>query len=496
MIDYPTFCQIHSLQKHAGLNSWQIAQELDLHPATVSRWLKQASYTQRKPVKRASRLDPHKGTIVRLLQRHDYSATQILRQLREAGYEGGFTILKDFVRQVRPPGKPAYLTLSFEPGECAQVDWGSAGSIQIGSTRRRLSFFVMVLCHSRMIYVEFTLSETQEQFLSCHEHAFEYFGGCPKRVMIDNLKSAVLSHPAGQSAVYHPRYMDFARHYGFEPCACNVRAPNEKGRVENGVGYVKKNFLRGLEPGPFEAINPAVRIWLDTVANLREHGSTRKRPIDLHVVERPALIGLCAAPYDAGVSRIVQTSAQFRVTFETNRYSVPAEYASRRVTLRVYPERLVIYHEHQLIAEHPRRYDRHQDCLIADHQRKLLGQKRKAREQQHLMHLLRLAPHADEYYRQLEARRLNPAVHIRKIIALSEIYGEEATGRAIEDALEFQAFSSEYIANILDQRTRNLPEPGALHLTRREDLLDLELPEPDLSIYDTTKPSSEKENPS
>jgi hypothetical protein len=105
------------------------------------------------------------------------------------------------------------------------------------------------------------------------------------------------------------------------------------------------------------------------------------------------------------------------------------------------------------------------------------------------MHLLRLAPHADEYYRQLEARRLNPAVHIRKIIALSEIYGEEATGRAIEDALEFQAFSSEYIANILDQRTRNLPEPGALHLTRREDLLDLELPEPDLGIYDTTEPA-------
>jgi len=204
MIDYSTYCQIHSLQKHAGLNSWQIAQELDLHPATVSRWLKQASYTQRKPVKRASRLDPHKGTIVRLLQRHDYSATQILRQLREAGYEGGFTILKDFVRQVRPPGKPAYLTLSFEPGECAQVDWGSAGSIQIGSTRRRLSFFVMVLCHSRMIYVEFTLCETQEQFLLCHEHAFEYFGGCPKRVMIDNLKSAVLSIRRGKARSITP----------------------------------------------------------------------------------------------------------------------------------------------------------------------------------------------------------------------------------------------------------------------------------------------------
>ena len=484
MIDYATFCRIHALHEQEGLNIAQIAREVGRHPETVSRWLKQPNYTTRKAATRSSLLDPYKGAIVRLLRHHDYSAAQILQRIREAGYHGGYTVVKDYVRQVRPPQQTAYLTLSFEPGECAQVDWGTAGVVTVGSTRRRLSFFVMVLCYSRMLYVEFTLAETQEHFLACHEHAFEYFGGCPKRVMVDNLKSAVLSHPAGQPVIYHPRYLDFAGHYGFDISACNVGAPNEKGRVENGVRYVKTNFLRGLGLDTFEPINPAARVWLDTIANVRIHGATHKRPIDLFKIERPALLSLPAAPYDIGINRTITANAQFRVTLDTNRYSVPSEYASRRLNLRVYPERLVVYHDQKLIAEHTRRYDRHQDYLNPDHQRELLQQRRRAREQQLLRHLLRLSSRAEDYYRQLEARRLNPTVHIRKIVALCEIYGDEPVGRAIEDALEYQAFSSEYIANILEQRARQLPEPGALHLTRREDLLELELPEPDLSIYD------------
>lgn len=493
MIDYATFCRIHAMHKQEQLSIPQIGRALRLHPETVSRWLKRPSYQNRKRAKRSSRLDPYKPTIVRLLNQHDYTATQILQRIQEAGYEGGYTIVKDFVRKVRPPRKTAYLTLSFAPGDCAQVDWGYAGAVNVGSTRRRLSFFVMVLCYSRMLYVEFTLAETQEHFLACHEHAFEYFGACPKRIMVDNLKSAVLSHPAGRPAVYHPRYMDFAAHYDFEICACNVGAPNEKGRVENGVRYVKTNLLNGLELDQFAPVNPAARQWLDTVANVRVHRATHKRPVDLYKSERPAMQPLPTAPYDVGVNRVVTASSRFRVTLDTNRYSVPSEYASRRLTMRVYPQRLFIYHDHKLIAEHPRRYDRRQDYLNPDHQRALLLQRRRARDQQHLRHLLRLSPCAEEYYRQMEARRLNPTVHIRKIIALTEIYGEDAVGRAIEDALEYHAFSSEYIANILEQRTRQLPEPGALHLTRGEDLLDLELPEPDLSIYDTEETNTEED---
>ena len=269
MITYEIWCRIHTLHKEQGLTATQISGELHLHRDTVAHWLTQRTWERRKPGKRPSKLDPYKGQIVRLIERHPYSARQLLAQLRDQGYQGGYSILKEFVAQVRPPKQKAFLSLHFEPGECAQVDWGHAGTIAVGNTRRRMSFFVMVLGHSRMLYVEFTLAQTLEHFLACHQNAFTAFGGAPEYLMIDNLKSAVLAHPPGGPVVYHPRYLDFARHYGFEPRACNVRAAHEKGRVERAVGYVRKSFLQGLDLEQFAPINPAARHWLDTVANAR-----------------------------------------------------------------------------------------------------------------------------------------------------------------------------------------------------------------------------------
>ena len=199
-------------------------------------------------------LDPFKPRITRLLDTHPYSAQQIFQRLREEGYRGGVTILRDYVRRIRPTKRPVYLKLHFAPGECAQVDWGAYGTVAVGNTRRRLSFFVMVLAYSRQMFVEFTVSQTMEHFLACHEHAFAAFGGVPAKIMVDNLKSAVLQRLAGVAPVFNPRYLDFARHHGFAIAACNVARGNEKGRVESGVGYVKKNFLRGLELTDFSAI--------------------------------------------------------------------------------------------------------------------------------------------------------------------------------------------------------------------------------------------------
>lgn len=295
----------------------------------------------------------------------------------------------------------------------------------------------------------------------------------------------MLSHPAGQPALFNPRYIDFANHYGFEVRACNVGAANEKGRVENGVRYLRRSFLNGLELDEFAPINHACRHWLDTVANVRVHGETHCRPLDLFEEERPTLLPLPLAPYDVGLSCPITASSRFRITLETNRYSVPSEYAGARLTLRRYPDKLLVYHQHSLIAEHVRSYERRRDLLHSDHERKLLAQRRRGREQQLLMQLMRISGRAEEFIAGLQSRRLNAPVHIRKIVALAEIYGGDELARAIDDALEYHAFSSEYIANILEQRARKLPEPGALHLTRREDLLDLELPEPDLSIYET-----------
>ena len=288
----------------------------------------------------------------------------------------------------------------------------------------------------------------------------------------------------GQAPVFNPRYLDFSRHMGFNIAACNVRKGNEKGRVENGVGYVKKNFLNGLDIPDFSAVNPAARHWLDRIANVRVHGETHEQPIVRFESEKKALQPLPAQPYDVSIIHTVRASNRFRVVLDTNRYSVPAEYASTPLTLKAYPDRLLVYHQDKLIAQHVRRYDRHLDFELPDHPRELLTQRRKADEQTLLRRFLTLSPRAEHFYQELQHKNLNTRHHLRQILALSEIYGTDKVARTIDDALAFKVFRSEYIANILEQRMRKLPEPGALHLTRSQDLLDLELTEPSLAVYD------------
>jgi len=483
VLDYETFCQIKDHLGRQHLSAAQTARALGLDIRTVAKWAEVEQFHPRKSVERVSKLDAFKGQIVRWLDAHPYSAQQIYQRLCESGYSGGRTIVKDYVHRIRVRPSAAFLKLDFAPGEAAQVDWGEYGSIAVGGARRRLSFFLMVLCHSRRMYLEFTVSQTMEFFLQCHENAFAAFGGVTKRVMVDNLKSAVLQRLVGQAPVFNPKYLDFSRHWGFEITACNVRSGNEKGRVENGVGYVKKNFLAGLELADFSALQPAAQLWVDTVADVRMHESTHQRPIDQFEEERAKLQPLNPAGFDLARVTSVRATKQFRVALDSNHYSVPARYAGQLLTLKTYAERVCIFDREQLVARHKRSMDRHQDIEDPEHAQVLVAQRKSAREQRLLVQFLALSPRAQAYLEGLEIKRINAREHMRKIMALAEIHGKEAVCRALDDGLELQAFSSEYIANILAARRRVGVEPAALQLTRRMDLLDLEMPEPDLSIY-------------
>lgn len=489
MISYTVFCQLRELADQKHLTATQIAQELSLDPRTVAFWMNRPAYQQRQRVKRPSKLDAFKGTVVTMLERYPYTAQQVLQELKTKGYTGGYSILKEFVCLVRPVRKPAFLMLEFAAGQCAQADWGSYGSIIVGSTRRRLYFFVMVLCYSRLMYLEFTLSQGMEQFLTCHRHALEFFGGSPAKVMIDNLKTGVLEHLPGLPPRFNPRYLDFAAHYGFTPVACQPRKGNEKGRVENGIGYVKKNFLDGLDIPSFTALHPAGRNWMDTVANVRLHGETKCKPIERFVQEKSVLRPLPAIAYDCAVVKPTSANGCCRVIVDTNRYTVPHLYASQKLLLKVYPDQLLLYHREKLIATHPRSYDRRQDIRNPDHIQQLQAQRLRAREQTFLQAFLSWGLPAEIYARRLQEKRLNGPHHIQKIVALSQIYGVEKVARALDDALQFEAFGCEYIANILEQRERQPVVPSPLHLTRRQDLLDLDLPQADLNLYEIKSPS-------
>jgi len=230
-------------------------------------------------------------------------------------------------------------------------------------------------------------------------------------------------------------------------------------------------------------VNPAARQWINTVANVRIHGETKKKPVDLFQQEMASLSPLPQYPYDTATISQIRASKQFRVTLDTNRYSVPAEYAGAKLTMKASSDRICLYHDNKLIARHVRSYERQLDIEDPDHPKALLAQKRRAKDQKILMRFLTLSKGAESYYRGLQERRLNLRHHLRQIVGLSEICGEDRVARAIEDALELKAFSSEYIANLLEQRRRFTQEPGALHLTRGEDLLELDIEPPNMNIY-------------
>ena len=323
-----------------------------------------------------------------------------------------------------------------------------------------------------------------ESFLSAQQNGFLYFGGLCAEVMVDNCKTAVLTHPTGGAPTFHPRSIDFAQHWGFQIKACSPRQPQQKGRVESAVAYIKGNFLNGLQLHSLESLNQQVRLWLDTVANVRIHAPTQRPPEEMFREEIPKLRPLHHQAYEACQYLNVIANNRARVTFETNRYSVPPGSASQCLLLKVYPERLMLFNaKDQTVAVHRRVYDRHQDEELPEHLAALEAQRRQSRHQQQWVRFVNLSPVAESYYRALEPRRENPRHQLLKILALAEHYGVEAVDRALRDALALEAYGCEYIANLLHQRSRPLEEPGVLHLTRASDQLELELPPPDLSVY-------------
>ena len=488
MIDYATWCAIRDgIANH--LSTGQLAESLGLDIKTVRHWIGRP-YTPRVRVRRTSKLDPFKGRIVGWLDAHPFTAQQVFQRLLDAGYTGGISIVKDYVHTIRPRRREAFLTLAFAPGEVAQVDWGEWGTIAVGNTRRRLSFFVMVLAWSRQMYVEFFLSQSMEQFLAAHVNAFQALG-VPQKVMVDNLRCAVLRHVRGGPVEFNPRYLDFARHFGFEPVACAPAKGNEKGRVERGVGYVKTNFLNGLDLPEFAALNPAAQVWLESVANVRLHRETQRRPVDLWREELAHLQAMNARPFDVGRVMSLRANRQFRVTLDTNHYSVPARFAGQALTLKAYPDRVCIYQGETLIARHTRSWGRHQDIEDPDHPKALIAQRRHARDAQVTKRFFALSPLAVTYYAGLLERRGHAIAHVRKIVALADIHGDEAVVRAMTDALAFEAFSSEYIAHLIQARSRQLPEPSPLVLMRRQDVLEIDLPPADLSAYGNADETTE-----
>lgn len=479
--------------RRQGLSVRAAARYLGVHRRTVRTALAATGggvpQSGRRGRPRPSLLDPHRAWIQTLLERHpDLPARQVWRLLRsERGFAGGATIVKTCVAALRPRTPRAYFSLAFAPGESAQADWGVWQAVDVLGTPRRVSFFVMVLAHSRMLYAELCLGEAMEHWLACHRHAFEFFGGVPGKVRVDRCRTAVCGLRPDGTPLITPDYAAFARHYGFAVDPCNAYCPNEKGRVESGVGYLRTAFFAGRDPAPLPALQAALRDWLANEANVRLHGATGKRPAQVFAAEeKPRLRPLPPVPHECCVEKQAAADSRFRVTVDGNRYSVPAEFASRHLALRRYADRIVALDpaDGRAVADHPRSYGRRQDILVPEHERSLILKTRHAADRRLLESFLTLGPAAEPYLAGLQERRPDWRSHLRRINALAEVHGRDHTARVLADALEHRAFAADYVLSILNARERLQAEPGPLHVTRRQDLLELSVPEPDLAIYD------------
>lgn len=496
MITYEQFHHIKSLQQR-GQSAGQIAQQIPVSEKTVRLWMGRGDYQPSRPKKkRSSKLDPYKDRIIQLLAEFQgYTAQQIFQKIQEDGYDGGYTLLKQYVRKIRPSKSRVYRELVFAPGEAAQVDFGECGLTEVGNTRRKLYVFVMVLGHSRLMYIEFILRQNLECFLSCHRHAFEAFGGVPATVIVDRAKCAILGDDRFGNPIPNRRYDDFRRHYGFRLRACAKRSPHEKGIVEAGVNFIKINFINGRRIEPFVQVKEAGHQWCDQIANRRIHRTTNRRPIEVYEhVEKSAMQVLpihaydCSLPYD----KLVDKQARFH--FDGNRYSVPPQYAPGKVTVHSLPERLTVYYDGKLIARHQRCYEKRSESIVdPEHKLQLKIQRRRSCDRKLIQRFLELGQAAVTYYQGLQQRSINELSHIRKILALAEYHECGSLKRALEDAACHNAFSAEYIANILQFRTE-CKETSPLHLTRNMDLLDLEVRQPGLDAYEQKLSPTSKKN--
>jgi len=332
-----------------GLSISEIARRTGADRKTVRKQLQEAGpprYGPRPP--RPTKLGPYTAYLQQRLQEGVFNCATLLRELRQQGYLGGITRLRLFVHPRRiQPREVATCRFETTPGEQAQVDWASCGHWE----GHRLSAFVMTLGYSRMKYVECTLSQDLETFLTCHLHAFQVFGGVPQTLLYDNLKS-VVRHRDAAGIRFHPRFLDFAAVFGVIPRLCQPGRPETKGKVENAVGYVKGSFWPGRRFTDLPDLNTQARAWCATVANALPHATTRAIPAER--LREEGLQPLEGTTYDTSYTVPRLVSKDCLVSYRGSRYSVPWRSARKAVVVKVPVggQTLTVVAHDQVLATH------------------------------------------------------------------------------------------------------------------------------------------------
>jgi len=491
MISRALQAEILRLHHSEGWPIGTIARQLRVHHDTVRRVLAQAGVPAPKTL-RSSMVEPYRAFIAETLAKYPtLRASRLYAMVRSRGYPGAPDHFRAIVAGLRPRAPAeAYLRLRTLPGEQAQVDWAHFGRLAIGRAVRPLMAFVMVLSYSRQLFLRFYLGASMGYFLRGHVEAFASFNSVPRVLLYDNLKSAVLERVA-DAIRFHPRLLELAAHYRFQPRPVAIARGNEKGRVERAIRFAREAFFAGRSFRDLDDLNAQALAWCEGEAAQRPCPEDRSRSVrKVFEQERPYLLALPENPFPCEECTEVSVRKSPYARFDWNDYSIPHQHVSRTLLVLATLDTVRILDGTKLIATHPRSYDRSAQIELPGHVEALVAHKRAARMHRAQDRLHHATPSAQTLFLRAAERGAHLGVLTRGLLQLLDSHGAQALETAIAAALAEDAAHLGAVRHFIDTHAHaaGLRPPIAVSLPKDARLERLSVRAQPLSDYDRLTP--------
>ncbi len=465
-----------------------ISKQLGIHHDAINRVLTQSGIVKAMRTQQVSIIDDYLPFVLKTLEKYPLlCASRLYGMVKERGYPGGPDHFRHLIAEHRPRKNPeAYLRLKTLPGDEGQIDWGAFGSLTIGQAKRPLVAFVMVLSWSRRIFLRFYLNMQMANFLRGHEAAFEYFGGLPKVLLYDNLKSAVIERQSN-AIRFNEQLLEFAGHYRYEPRPVAVYRGNEKGRVERSIRYIRNNFFAAREFDDLEDLNHQAEQWCLGQSSDRICPEDRTLTVRAaYEKEKPYLLKLPDNPLPVDERVEVSVGKTPYVRFDLNDYSVPHTYVRKTLTVLATLTQVRILDGMDEIAVHPRSFDKKQQIEIKEHIDTLVQQKSKARKLRGQDRLIQTIPIAQQLLNDAALRGDNLGSITSTLLRYLDQYGVSELELAITEALNKGVPHPNAVRQTLQKRReeRHEPPPMAIALPDNEKVRNLCVKPHALNQYD------------
>ena len=472
-----------------------IARELGLHHSTVRRALLGDGVPLASLPTRKTKLDPYLPFVIDVLEKYPtVTASRVYDMVRERGYTGARDHFRSLVaRHRKPKAAEAFLRLSTVRGEEAQVDWGHFGHVEIDGARRPLVAFVMVLSWSRWAWLRFGVDMRMGSFLEHHEAAFRAWGGVPRVILYDNLKSAVTQR-IGDAIVFNADLSAFASHYGYDPRPVAPYRGNEKGRVERAIRDVRTSFFAARSWSDLADLNAQADRWCREVRGLRKHPNDRTLTVSAAFAEEREVLRALPADLFPVADRVeAKVGKTPYVRFDGNDYSVPHDRVRRSLTVVATSDTIRLMDGQDVVAMHARSWGKGAQVEDAAHLARLVEFKREARNARGLNRVSVAVPVAQELVRRLAERGGNIGNAMVRLGELLDAFGAVELAAAIDEAMAMDAPHIAAVRQVLDRRRRDagLAAPVAVNLPDDPRIRDMVVCRPSLAAYDALKGAKE-----